>query len=86
MRGVTRSGALEMSTISSMDLNPRDVGEMIDELVKLRDAGKLRGFMFAAKLKGRQDLVYDCGGALASNGSATGAAFSLAVHLATKAT
>lgn len=86
MQAITRSGPLEMGSISSMDLNPRDVGEMIDELVKLRDAGKLRGFMFAAKIRGRQDLVYDCGGALASNGSATGAAFSLAVHLATKAT
>ncbi len=75
-----------MATLRSMDLNPQDVSEMIDELVKLRDSGKLRGFMFAVKIKGRQDLVYDCGGALASNGSATGAAFSLAVHLATKTT
>jgi len=75
-----------MSTLRSLDLNPQDLGEMLDALVELRDAGKLRGLMFAAKLKGRDELVYDCAGALASNGSATGAAFSLAVHLATKAT
>lgn len=75
-----------MSTIRSLDLNPLDVGEMLEALLDLHRSGKLRGLMFAAKLKGRQDLVYDCGGALASNGSATGAAFSLAVHLATKET
>lgn len=75
-----------MGTLSSMDLNPQDLGEMLDALVDLHDTGKLRGLMFAAKLKGRPDLVYDCAGALASNSSATGAAFSLAVHLATKTT
>lgn len=75
-----------MGTISSLDLNSQDIGEMLDELVKLRDTGKLHGLMFVAKMKGRQDLVYDCGGALTSNSSATGAAFSLAVHLATKTT
>lgn len=75
-----------MGTLRSLNLNPQDVGEMLDALIELHDAGKLRGLMFAAKLKGRAELVYDCGGALASEGSATGAAFSLAVHLATQTT
>lgn len=73
-----------MATIRSMDLNPQDVGEVLEELTKLHKSGELRGLMFAAKLLRRKDIVYDCAGSLADNGNATGAAFSLAVHLATK--
>lgn len=75
-----------MAALRSLDLNPKDVGEMLEALTKLHQAGELRGILFTAKLLSRQDLVYDCGGSLASNGTATGAAFSLAVHLATKTT
>lgn len=73
-----------MAAIRSMDLNPHDVGEVLEELTKLHKSGDLRGLMFAAKLLRQKDIVYDCAGSLSDNGSATGAAFSLAVHLATK--